>query len=96
MPSQITGSNRVKHGAVLSPILFILDYSGLFEQLENSGVECHMGNRIRVVSDTQMHDTTLLTPMRKIWIQDFNRGMRKMCRCAFRGRNWKTDNRTVF
>ena len=44
MSSQFTACNGVKQGAILSPILFSIYMDELFEQLEKSGVGCHMGN----------------------------------------------------
>ena len=78
MSSQFTACNGVKQGAILSPILFSIYMDGLFEQLEKSGVGCHMGNHYTGCIGYAV-DLTLLTPTRSRWTQGFNRYMRKIC-----------------
>ena len=107
MSSQFTACNGVKQGAIFSHILFSIYMDGLFEQLEKSGVGCHIGNHytdcIRYADDL-----TLITPTRsglKVLIDICEKYARKhcvhfngtKCRCLiFRGSNCKLDNRTVF
>ena len=45
MSSEVTVSNGVKQGGVLSPILFAIYTDGLLKRLEETGVGCHMGSR---------------------------------------------------
>ena len=63
MSSQITACNGVKQGAIRSPTLFSIYMDGLFEQLEKSGVGCHMGNHYTGCIG-YADDITLLTPTR--------------------------------
>ena len=63
MSSQFTACNGVKQGAILSPNLFSIYMDGLFEQLEKSGVGCHVGNHYTGCIE-YADDLTLLTPTR--------------------------------
>ena len=63
MSSQFTACDGVKQGAILSHILFSIYIDGLFEQLEKSGVGCHMGNHYTGCIG-YADDVTLLTPTR--------------------------------
>ena len=63
MSSQFTACNGVKQEEILSPILFSIYMDGLFEQLEKSGVGCHMGNHYTGCIG-YADDLTLLTPTR--------------------------------
>ena len=69
MSSQFTACNGVKQGAILSPILFSIYMDGLFEQLEKSGVGCHMGNHYRGCIG---YADDLISDDHKIWTQGFN------------------------
>ena len=61
MSSQFTACNGVKQGAILSPILFSIYMDGLFEQLEKSGVGCHMSKHYTGCFG-YADDLALLTP----------------------------------
>ena len=107
MSSQFTACNGVKQGAILSPILVSIYMDGLFEQLEKSGVGCHMGNHSTGCIG-YADDLTLLTPTRselKVLINICEKYAHEYCvNCngsksrylIFRGRNCKPYNRTVF
>ena len=104
MSSQFTACNGVKQGAILSHILFSIYMDGLFEQLEKSGVGCHMGNHYTACIG-YADDLTLLTPTRsglKVLIDicekyahEYFNGTKSRY-LIFRGRNCKPDKRTVF
>ena len=107
MSSQFTACNGVKQGAILSPVLFSIYMDGLFEQLEKSGVGCHMGNHYTGCIG-YADDLTLLTPTRsglKVLINICEKYAHEYCvhfngtksrYLIFTGRNCKPDNRTVF
>ena len=61
--SQFTACNGIKQGAVLSSVIFSVYMDGLFEQLETSGVGCHMGKH-NTGGIGCADDLTLLTPTR--------------------------------
>ena len=56
--------NRVKQGAVLSPILFAVYMDDLYSQLRDSGSGCHIGNHY-VGSLGYADDTVLMAPSLK-------------------------------
>ena len=107
MSSQFTACNGVKQGAILSHILFSIYMDGLFEQLEKSGVGCHMGNHYTGCIG-YADDLTLLTPTRsglKVLIDICEKYAHEYCvnlngtksrYLIFRGRNCTPDNRTAF
>ena len=107
MSSQFTACNGVKQGAILSPILISIHMDGLFEQLEKSGVACHMGNHYTGCIE-YADDITLLTPTRsglKVLIDICEKYAHEHCvnfngsksrYLSFRGRNCKPDSKTVF
>ena len=107
MPSQFTACNGVKQGAIISPILFSIYMDGLFEQLEKSGVGCHMGNHYTGCIG-YADDLTLLTPTQsglkvltdicKKYAHEYRIHFygTKSRYLIFRGRNCKPDNITVF
>ncbi len=57
-------SNGVKHGEVLSPVLFAVYIDGLLTKLKNSGVGCYMGNKF-MGGGSFADDIKLSTPTHK-------------------------------
>ena len=62
--SPFTCSNGVKQGGVLSPILFCIYMDELLNELEKSGVGCHMGNTFYGAL-CYADDLTLICPSRR-------------------------------
>ena len=56
-----TVRNGVKHGCVLSPLLFAIYTDIILKRLEESGVGCHMGGHF-TEAPAYADDTTLLYP----------------------------------
>ena len=63
--SEFPTSNGVKQGGVFLPILFFIYTDALLKQLEETGVECHMGSRFTGTL-AYADDITLLAPCKSV------------------------------